>query len=123
MTTEAGIEPAASHRGTSWKSAIAVGLAIGAAVYAYENWDTVSTQYLGFPYTCENMVTELASLPPANAFLPRLAGIVERTQVSSTPERVECSGVGIYANGARVPVRYRAWREGGQWWIQYEPAV
>lgn len=124
MTIEAGAEPAVSSekKPFNWSKLI-VYVAIGGAIgYAYDNWNVVSTQYLGMSYTCENMVTELAAIPPANALASPLVGILDRKSVSTTPERIECSGVGLYANGTRAPIAYRAWRESEQWWLQYEPA-
>jgi hypothetical protein len=125
VTTEAANEPAVSTEATgtkkaTWSTAIMFGLAVGATIYAYENWDTVSTQYLGLAYSCQNVIPELTKLPPANAMSPKLVGVVNHGTVSTTPERIECSGVGMFSDGQRVPIAYRVWKEGGQWWVAFE---
>lgn len=102
-----------------------IGAVIGLGVYAAFNWDTVSISIFGpAAYTCDNIVPQVVDIAEKNAttFNLKLIGIIDPSQVSRTETRLECKGQGMLSNGTKASVAYRAYEEGGQWWIFYEAA-
>lgn len=108
-----------------WVKTIGYGAAAAAAFYVFSDWDRISTRYLGAAYTCENMVAEVLEIAEKNtaAGMPKLIGLVEKKGVSSSDDRTECAATGVFSNGMRYPIAYRAYIEDGQWWIFFEPAA
>lgn len=104
---------------------VIVGALVGAGVYAAFNWETVSVYLFGASaYTCDNLVPQVVDIAEKNGgiFNVRLIGIIGPSQVSKTDTRIECRGQGMFATGTKMPIAYRAYEEGGQWWIFYEAA-
>lgn len=104
-----------------WVKTLLYVAAFGVAGYAYDNWDFVSTRYLGLPYTCKNIIPDVVETSSKNQTLVRIVGIIDYSETSNTAERVECTGTGMMSNGSKAPIAYRAYSEGGQWWVSFEP--
>ncbi len=100
-----------------------LGAAVGAVIYSALNWQTVSVYLFGgAAYTCENLVPDVIGISEKNGgiFNIKLVGVMDRQQISKTDTRLECKGQGVFATGIKMPIAYRAYEEGGQWWIFYE---
>lgn len=100
-----------------------LGALVGAGVYAAFNWQAVSVHLFGASaYTCDNLVPQVVDIASKNSgvFNAKLIGIIDPTRTSKTDTRIECKGQGVFATGIKMPIAYRAYEEGGQWWIFYE---
>jgi hypothetical protein len=108
---------------SGWPQRIATGIAVAAGIYAYQNWDSVSVQLFGASaYTCTNLVQQVVQVSEKNVppLQTKVIGIIDPKLVSKTDDRIECTGTGMLANGQKIPLQYRAYVDGGQWWVTYE---
>lgn len=108
---------------TNWQKQITGALLGAAAVYAYMNWDTVSVQIFGgSAYTCKSLIQEVVQASEKNGTIlqPKVIGVIDPKEISKTKTRIECTGTGMFTNGLKTPINYRAYEEGGQWWVFYE---
>ncbi|NTG74467.1 hypothetical protein G6M02_14165 [Agrobacterium rhizogenes] len=109
--------------GSEWPRRILMGIGVAAAIYAYQNWDSVSVQLFGASaYTCTNLVQQVVQVSEKSTTIlqPKVIGVIDPKLVSKTAARIECTGTGVFANGMKTTISYRAYEEGGQWWVFYE---
>ncbi len=108
---------------SAWPQRIAMGVAVAAGIYAYQNWDSVSVQLFGASaYTCTNIVPQVVQISEKNGspLLPKVIGIIEAKLISETDSHIECAGTAMLSTAQKTAISYRAYEDGGQWWIKYE---
>jgi len=74
------------------------------------------------PYDCQNMKSEITSLSEKNAAQNggvHMIGIINERPLTISPTLVECSAKAKWSNATDTSVTYKAYKEGGQWWLQY----
>lgn len=74
------------------------------------------------PYNCANAAEEVLFISQENRspFAGHIIGLVQQQELLKTDGRIVCQALGLLSTGAREEVRYSAYFEYDQWWIQYE---
>jgi hypothetical protein len=73
-------------------------------------------------YNCDNSAEDVLriSQEQRNAFDLLVIGLVERQKLHEEDQRIVCQGLALFSDGSRQEMRYTAYVEFDQWWVQYE---
>lgn len=78
--------------------------------------------YNDYQFSCRGLVGDITKASEKDSATTgvRLLDIVEIKDGAKTDKLLECSGLGIWSDSSKVPIRYKHYEEYGKWWVSYE---